>query len=183
MCFLYVVHDDIVIFSYIQGMYQIMPRNESLQHIFNDHQSQMIHQQSNFTPASMTSQTRTSRRFSKKDVSDEALHGYEWLGKSSPWKEHITRAAANVWHNQAIALLLLALMVTVVAFIISQMTSFCWGVINYVYTNKMYNEVLIFLGCLVLKCGFVFAAIFFTITTPQTAGSCPYPIHFRPNYI
>ena len=156
-------------YGHTQNMYQIMPRNESLQHIFNDHQSR------NLTPASIGSMTSqrsvTSRRFSKKDVSDEALHGYQWLGKSSPWKEHITRAAANVWHNQAIALLLLALMVTVVAFIISQMTSFCWGVINYVYTNKMYNEVLIFLGCLVLKCGFVFAAIFFTITTPQTAGS------------
>ena len=149
-------------------------RNESLDRIWN---TQMVNQGSNnLTPASITSQTsiRSSRRFSKKDTSDEALHGYQWLGKSSPWKEHITRAAANVWHNQAIALLLLALMVTVVAFIISQMTSFCWGVINYVYTNKMYNEVLIFLGCLVLKCGFVFAAIFFTITTPQTAGSGTY---------
>ena len=133
-----------------------------------DHQSQLR----NASHPNLTSVTSASRsRFSKKDVSDEALHGYEWLGKSSPWREHLTKAAANVWHNQAIALLLLALMVTVVAFIISQMTSFCWGVINYVYTNKMYNEVLIFLGCLVLKCGFVFAAIFFTVTTPQTAGS------------
>eukprot|EP01084_Bolivina_argentea_P094565 169995_1 len=146
------------------NMYQLQPRNESLANLFLnvDNTSQMTH-------TSLTMQSHS--RFSKKDVSDEALHGYEWLGKSSAFGSHLRKAAANASHNQGIALLLLALMVTVVAFIISQMTSFCWGVINYVYTNNMYNKILIFLGCLVLKCGFVFAAIFFTITTPQTAGS------------
>eukprot|EP01083_Nonionella_stella_P086186 239262_1 len=104
-----------------------------------------------------------SRSILRREIPDkETLDGYEWLD---------TKTSQVLRHNEAIALLLLALMVTVVAFIISQMTSFCWGVINYVYTNNMYNEIVIFLACLVLKCGFVFAAIFFTITTPQTAGS------------
>ena len=162
---------------YGQNMFHIAPRNESLHNIWLDHQSQMRQRNMQHFDArsvgssvSMKSMQNTrAARFKNKDVSEEVLHGYAWLGKSSPWRDHLNKV--RLWHNEAIALVLLALMVTVVAFIISQMTNFCWGVIDYVYKNKVYNKILIFLGCLVLKCGFVFAAIFFTITTPQTAGS------------
>ena len=157
-------------------MFHIAPRNESLHNIWLDHQSQIRQRNKQHFDArsvgssvSLKSMQTRAARFKNKDVSEEVLHGYEWLGRSSPWRDHLNKV--RYWHNEAIALVLLALLVTVVAFIISQMTSFCWGVIDYVYTNKMYNEILIFLGCLVLKCGFVFAAIFFTVTTPQTAGS------------
>ena len=40
---------------------------------------------------------------------DDEERGKAWLQKSTTWKDHVLQAASNVWHNQAIALFLLAL--------------------------------------------------------------------------
>ena len=105
-------------------------------------------------------------------ISEDRLVGYSWLGKSTSWKDQVLEAAANVWHNQAIALFILALSLTIFAFIVSELVLYCWELIDYVYFDKEVSTFIVLIASVGLKLAFVFIAIFLTVfVAPQAAGS------------
>ena len=92
--------------------------------------------------------------------------------KSNSWKDQVLEAAANVWHNQAMALFILSVSVTIFAFIVSELVLYCWELIDYVYFNKELSTFIVFVSSVGLKLAFVFIAIFLTVfVAPQAAGS------------
>ncbi|ETO22677.1 hypothetical protein RFI_14518 [Reticulomyxa filosa] len=104
--------------------------------------------------------------------SDDQMMGYSWLGKSMGWTDYVKQAASNVWHYQVIALVLLSLIITGIAYAMSMITETSWWLTNQVYQHSTWNTYIRLFGVIIIRTLFVLVSIFLALHfAPQCIGS------------